>query len=146
MEHRHFYVTPEVLPTPDATDTEWIQRVTMLSEMIEKLAESTFTMLLMYAPVLAGPNQPFSHLLGGMGLVCRGVAITGRQRLEKTGTAPLDLVEDQKRIIRDALAKPTCDPELREALLTILAHSLESPGRQASSDLDEWPGVILDGG
>ena len=131
MQHRHFYVTPEVLPTPDATDIEWIQRVTMLGEMIEKLAESTFTMLMMYAPVLADSDQPFGHLLSGIGFVGLGIATTGRRQLEKAGRSQLRLKDDQLRIIRDQLAKPDLDTELRDALLTILAHNLEEESAPA---------------
>ena len=128
VQHHHFYITPEVLPKPDDSLEEWVQRTTMLAEMVEKLAQSTFTLMQLYAPVLTGPDQPFIQILSGIGLVCLGIAATGRVQLEKRGTEPLDVKDDQLRIIRDQLAKPGLDPELRDALLTILQHNLEEEG------------------
>lgn len=147
MTHQHYYITPEVLPAPNATDTEWVQRVTMLGEMIEQLTESTFILLSVYAPVLTDDSQPFRHMLGGLGLIGKGIALTGRAQLQKQGTEPLEARSDQLRIVRDRLADPTISPELRDALLTILAHNLEADrevGKQPTEP--EQPSDFPDGG
>lgn len=141
--HHHFYITPEVLPKPDDSIEEWARRTTMLAEMVEQLARSTHTLLQMYAPVLTSDDQPFTHMLAGIGLVCLGIAATGRAQLDKTGTTPLTVQDDQLRIIRDQLAKPGIDPELRDALLAILAHNLETPDQPTEpTDFPEGGFVI----
>lgn len=145
--HRHFYVTPDVLPKPDDSDTEWIQRVSMLAEMGEQLMRHAYTFLRINAPILVGSDQLTFHLMAGVGLLLRGIATTGERQLAKAGLKPLDVDEDQTRTVRDELAKPNLPPELRDALLTILAHNLEESGKRTPEPADdEWPEEIVIGG
>ena len=137
--HQHFYITPAILPQPDDTDTEWIQRVTMLAGVGEELAKNIFLYLRAAAPVLVTEDTALFHLLAGLGLTLRGVTATGERQLAKVGKEPLDATEEQARTIRDELGKPDIDPALRDALLTILAHNLEAGRQQPPAEDSEWP-------
>lgn len=140
MEHQHFYITPAILPQPDDTDTEWIQRVTMLAGVGEELAKHIFWYLKAAAPVLVTEDTLLFHLLAGLGLTLRGIEASGTNQLAKIGLKPLSAQEEQSRTIRDELAKPNLDPRLRDALLTILAHNLEmDKQRQPSAEDSDWP-------
>lgn len=142
---RHFYVTPAVLPQPNDTDTEWIQRVTMLASLTEEILRTAYNYLQAAAPILVGDEQPLWHLMAGAGLLMRGVQATGSTQLEKRGLKPLDAKEEQLRIIRNELARPDINPELREALLGILADNLRATPPPAEDN--EWPaeGVVIGG-
>lgn len=140
----HYYVTPAVLPRPDDTDTEWIQRVTMLGELSEQLMKTIYTYLRINAPILITEDQPLWHLIAGVGLLMRGVHTTGSNQLAKRGEQPLDVNDDQASIIRDELAQPNLNPELRDALLTILSNLLNAPAKPMDT---EWPagGFVIGG-
>lgn len=138
-EHQHFYITPAILPQPDSTDTEWIQRVTMLASVGEELAKHIYLYLKAAAPVLVTEDTLLFHLLAGLGLTLRGVTATGERQLAKAGKEPLDATEEQARTIRDELAKPNLPPDLREALLTILAHNLNAEKQRPSAEDSDWP-------
>lgn len=139
----HYYVTPAVLPRPDDTDTEWIQRVTMLGELSEQLLKTIYGYLQQSAPILVTPDQPLWHLIAGVGLIMRGVHITGARQLEKRGLKPLGVNDDQANIIRDELARPNISPELRDALLTILSDLLNAPTRPIEDDEFPEGGFVL---
>lgn len=146
MDHQHFYITPAILPQPNDTDTEWIQRVTMLAEMGEELARHIFTYLRINAPVLVTEDTLLYHLLSGLGLTMRGITVTGTRQLEKVGKKPLDPADEQARLICDELAKPNLPADLRDALLTVLAHNLEThPPAEPPAESTEWPteGFVL---
>lgn len=148
--HNHFYITPDILPKPDDTDTEWIQRVTMLSEMGEDVMRTIYTYLRINAPILVTEDQLLYHLIAGVGLVLRGIHITGSTQLEKVGERPLDAEEEQMRLIRDQLAAPNCPADIRDALLTILQHNLEATRervKQPPVEDAEWPsdGIVIGG-
>lgn len=136
--HNHFYITPDILPQPEDTDIEWIQRVTMLADMGEEVMKAIYTYLRINAPILVTDDQLLYHLIAGIGLVLRGISVTGTTQLEKVGKAPLDAEEEQGKLIRDELAKPNLPEDLREALLTILAHQLDASTKQPVPDSD-WP-------
>lgn len=137
--HQHFYITPAILPKDGDSDTEWIQRVTMLADVGEQLARHIYMYLRAVAPIVMQEESLAWHLLAGLGLTLRGIAATGRERLEKAGTAPLDATEEQAKVIRDELARPGLNPELRDALLTILQHNLEHPPKPTPAEDAEWP-------
>lgn len=150
LPHRHFYITPDILPKSDSSDTQWIQQVTMLAEMSEYAARTIFDYLNANAPVLLVQDQPLFHWLSGLGLLLRGIQVTGRAWQEKHGVQPLDAEEEQARLIRDELANPNLPADLREALLTILAHNLEASRegpkvKSPEADAEEWPaeGVVI---
>lgn len=138
--HNHFYITPAILPQPDDTDTEWIQRVTMLASVGEELAKNIFLYLKVAAPVLVTEDTLLFHLLAGLGLTLRGIEASGTNQLAKAGLEPLDAQIEQCRTIRDELGKPNLPLDLRDALLTILAHNLEmDKQRQPSAEDSDWP-------
>lgn len=129
--HRHFYLVPDLLPQPDDTDTEWIQRVAMLGDVFEEVASNIFHIIQANAPVLLGSDSLLTHLIGGLGVMSRGIHATGTRQLAKRGLQPLSAEEEQVRVVRDQLADPRCSGELRDALLAILQHNLERTSRPA---------------
>lgn len=143
--HNHFYVTPAMLPQPTDTDTQWVQRVTMLAEISEEVMKTLHGFLRINAPILLDEALPTYHLIAGLGFILRGIQLTGRTQLEKSGTAPLDPEDEQARIIRDELARPDLDLQLREALLTLLSHQLDRSAKPPADS--EWPadGFVIGG-
>lgn len=111
-------------------------RVTMLAELSENMTRSVFWLLRINAPILVAENSLLYGMLAGIGLTLKGIQYTGEQQLAKRGLKPVDLDEDQARVIRDQIDKPDCDPELRDALLHILGTRLTE---QPPAPVEDFP-------
>ena len=142
--HTHFYISPGLFPGPDDTDTEWMQRATMLGGMVEEVASTIFHLIRLAAPVMMTSDQMLPSLIAGIGVLGQGINRTGTQQLAKQGMAPLNAQDEQLRTIRDELADPNTPPHVREALLVILQHNLEQRKQQPVEAVEdtEWPEEI----
>lgn len=140
----HFVVCSEILPKDTDSLEEWAARSAMLADMAERLAGQLFMFLRINVPMLADYEQLPAQLIAGIGVLCRGIRDTGRTQLQKAGTAPLSVEEDQAALARDKLANPATSPEEREFFLGVLAHKLECEAQWETSNPpiepeDEWP-------
>lgn len=135
----HIYVSPDALPDDTYTAEQWVQRVTLLADEIDTLNRGVWNAIVAKAPVLMRDNELLAYLMG-TGFLAQGIELTGRKLLERIGMPAIDPVEEQRRLIRDQLAKPDCPEDLRDHLLAVLGRLNDTlPSRPTSSPTDDFP-------
>lgn len=125
MSSSHFYISTDMLPDANASREEWERRTVMLAGMLEQMTRSLYEYLRAAAPVLVSGEQIAGHMLGSIGLVAKGIHISGLVQLQKAGVEPLDAEDDQARLIADRLANPAISTDEREFLLALQQHRTE---------------------
>jgi hypothetical protein len=86
-----------------------------------------------------GQPQNLAIYMAGIGYTARGIAKAGRELLAKLGIEPLDALEEQKKLVREQIAKPDTPPELREHLLGILGFLNNLPDHHRPTEDTEFP-------
>lgn len=141
----HIYVCQDALPDPTGPPYEFIQRVTLLAYEIDTLSQQLWGVLAANAPVLLRSDA--AVFVVGIGYLARGIERTGREMLARLGLPALDPLEDQKRLVRQQLAKPDCPADLAEHLTAVLEW-LEGLEPTKPVESTEWPveGFTIGGG